>query len=502
MAESTESESNAFPATKWKIVYEQELDDYNVQLTISDDEMFANLSLYPTKPKEALIDAQGIINILDKNGIVDGYQMETIKKLCFDACKGKKQTSVLVAATYPPVPGKDGWLEPLIRTTESTATEFTEKEDGKLDLYTLNLFTCVDPEQKIALLHPPELGEPSSTVTGKIISPLMGKELEIHLGSGVRFGDDGTSFVSEISGRAELIENTISVSEDYIVHGDVDLNVGNINFPGFTQVSGDVLDHFDILALKGIEITGAAGSCHLKSDGDITLGSMSGKGDGLIRCGGNLTANYLNDVIVECMGTVTVKYEIRNCIIKSAGKVIVEQGVISGGQITALEGIEAKDIGAEAGTVTKLRSGVYFPEEDQLQTLKMQQQSIAIQNKFIKQSLGPLSAQSKKDNSATGAVQKRLEILQQRLDLLITLQKDVKDQLNSFVFEEHEGNAKINVHRRLKERVTISLDMVTEEIRHEHQGPLSVIADATNGILRFCDMTPLTVNAEVMELDS
>ena len=248
-------------------------------------------------------------------------------------------------------------------------------------------------------------------------------------------------------------------------------------------------------------MTGTVGSCHLISDGDVSLGSMTGNGDGLIRCGGNLTANYLNGVTVECMGTVTIKYEVRNCIIKSAEKIIVTNGVISGGQAIALQGIEAKDIGAEAGVATLLHSGIYFPEEDQLQMLKTQQKSIAIQNKFIKKTLGPLNSQQKKDTSATGAIQKRLEILQQRLELLIVMQKEVKQQLNAFVFGEHEGNAKINVHRRLKEKVTISLDTVTEEIRLEHQGPLSVVADPASGILRFCDMTALTVNAEEMELD-
>lgn len=501
MAETSESDNNTFPPASGNVVYEEELEGYKVQLVISDDEMSASLSLYPDKSNEALIDAQGVINILDNNDVVDGYQMKAINTFCTFACKGKRQNNIIVAATYPPVPGENGWIEPLIRTEEDSAAEFAEKEDGKLDLYTLELFTCVEPEETIAFLHPPEAGEPSSTVTGKVLPPLLGKELELRLGTGVRLGGDGCSFISEISGRAELSENTLSVSEDYIVHGDVDLRVGNIKFPGFTQVSGDVLDNFDICALKGIEVTGTVGSCHLVSEGDISLGSMTGNEDGLIRCGGNLTANYLNGVTVECMGTVTIKYEIRNCIIKSAQKVVVENGVISGGQVIALQGIEAKDIGAEAGTATRLQSGIYFPEEDMLQMLKTQQKSIAIQNQFIKKTLGPLNSLSKKDTSTTGAIQKRLEILQQRLDLLIIMQKEVKEQLNAFVFGEHEGNAKINVHRRLKEKVTISLDMVTEEIRLEHQGPLSVVADSANGILRFCDMTALTVNAEVMEFD-
>ena len=332
-----------------------------------------------------------------------------------------------------------------------------------------------------------------------VMPPILGKEPEIRLGSGVRVEEDGTLFISEISGRAELVDNILSVSEDYIVHGDVDLHVGNINFPGFTQVSGDVLDSFDIRSLKGIEVTGAVGACHLISDGDITIGSMSGRNDGLIRCGGNLTTNYLNGVTVECMGTVTVRNEIRNCIIKSAEIIMVKDGVISGGNCVALRGIEAKDVGAEAGATTKLRSGVYFPDEDLLQMLKNQQKSITIQNQFIKQSLGPLDKQAEKDSTTTGAVKKRLKILRERQELLKEMQQEVKQQLNNFIIEDHDSNAKINVHRRLKEKVVISLDAVTEEGRLEHHGPLSVVADATNGILRFCDMTPLNIHAEDAE---
>lgn len=501
MAKNTESDNSPFPSPPGRVVYEQKLVNYQIQIVITDDEMSASVSLHPNAAKESLIVAETLLNTLSQQGVVDGIDINAIKAFCLHACKGKKQDNIVIAATQPPQPGSDGWIEPLIRTEKDTDNQFSEDETGHLDLYTLNLFTTVEPEQQIAILHPAELGEASSTVTGMVIPPIAGKEVEFRLGEGVRVEENGTRFISEIAGRAEFTDNILSVSEDYIIHGDVDLTVGNINFPGRTQVSGDVLDSFDILSIKGIEVTGAVGACHLVSEGDITIGSMSGHNDGLIRCGGNLKANYLNGVTVECLGSVTVSNEIRNCIIKSAGAIMVKNGAISGGECTALNGIEVKDVGAEAGVTTRLRSGIYFPEEDQLQMLKSQQKSITIQNQFIKRSMGPLSKQSQQDDTSTGALKKRLEILQERQELLKVMQKEVKEQLNSFIFEEHEGNAKINVHHRLKEKVVISLDAVTEEGRLEHHGPLSVVADATNGILRFCDMSPLNINSEESDWD-
>lgn len=500
MSETTEPEKSPFGEAPGEIVHEEHTKDFSLQIVVSDDEMTATVSLLPKKPKEDLITSTELIKILSNCGIEDGIDMKRIDAFCAQGCKGKNQRNIMVAATLPPEPGADGWLEVKIRT--DNVAQYEEDDKGRIDLYTLNLFSSVDPEQEVAILHPPELGEASSTVTGKILPPVLGKEPEVRLGSGVRVEDGGSRFIAEIAGRVELTENVLTVSEDFIVHGDVDLQVGNINFPGYTKVRGDVLDNFDIRSIKGIDIGGAVGTCHLTSDGDITIGSMAGRDEGVIHCGGNLKANYLNGVYVECMGTVTISNEVRNCVIKSAKTITVKNGLISGGECIALEGIEVGDVGATAGVITRLCSGVYFPETDRLQMLKAQQKSISVQNQFIAHSLGPLKKEAGNDSSTTGAVQKRLEILMERLELLKVMSKEVNTELNNFVFEDHEGNAKINIHKRLREKVIISLGLVTEEIRYEHYGPLSVIADVANGILHFGEMSALTINADTMDTDS
>ena len=481
-------------------IYNEQGDNYDLQLMLSDDEMSAKIIIKAHKKDSSLLRVATLMEVLEQNNIVEGIDSKEIKVLCQKACFNAGTYDAIVAQTTPPQPGKDGWIEALIHTdTDNSSPTFNETEAGHLDLYTLNLFSCVKAEQQIAILHPPQLGQSSSTVTGKVLSPILGQEAEIRLGAGVRVEKNGTSFISELAGRADLIDNVISVSEDYIVHGDVDLEVGNISFPGFTNIRGDVLDHFDINAQKGITVNGTVGNCHLITDGDVNIGSMAGRDEGLIRCGGNLVAKYLNGVTVECMGTVTVQNEIRNSTVKAANIIIIKNGVISGGKCVALNGIEAKDVGAEAGVSTSLCSGVYFPEADLLHILKTQQKSIAIQNQFIKRILGPLEKQvnAKKKNSR--AAQTRLDILRERLELLQVMQKDVKQQLEGFVYEEHDSNAKINIHRRLKEKVHITLENISEDIRLEHEGPMSIVADVANGKLRFCDMTALDINAENME---
>jgi hypothetical protein len=490
--ENTKSDQAANAGT----MHEVNTPEYKLQIVVADDEMSTKISITPQQRKQDLISAEELLALLNKHGVVDGIDLSALQLLSEKACAGKEQLNYKVAQTTPPQPGADSWLEPLIKNTKNSGLNFEEDENGRVDLYTLNLVSSVSANQQIAIMHPPELGAASSTVTGKVLPPLLGNTSDVRLGAGVRIEDNGTSFISEIEGRVEFIDNILSVSEDYIVHGDVDLEIGNITFDGYAKIRGDVLDQFDIYAKKGITVAGSVGSCHLITDGDVTIGSMSGRGEGLIRCAGNLKANYLNGVTVECMGSVTVTNEIRNSIIKSADIIMIKNGAISGGECIALNGIEAKNVGATAEIPTLLCSGIYFPDTDRLQKLKTQKKSINIQQQFIQHCLGPLQQSAQNEKNSSPGTKKRLEILLERLTLLKTMRQEVKQQLSNFAFIDCTSNAKINIHNLLKEKVTISLDSVTEELKFEHYGPLSVVADNNKGILRFCDMTPLDISAQ------
>ncbi|MBN2644952.1 MAG: DUF342 domain-containing protein [Desulfuromonadaceae bacterium] len=478
------------------VVFDTDTGDYSLQIQLGPNEMRCTASVKPFLQEENLLTPPTLLKYLDEAGICEGLNLDAVNEFCQRASRGEELKDILLAETSPPKSGDDGWLEFLVKLSGSHLGQFNEDDKGRIDLYTLNLFTCVEPGQEIALVHPPTEGLSSVTVTGKLLLPEPGKDADFSMGSGLHL-EGGEMFVSDIAGRVEFNDGILAVSEDYVVHGDVDLEIGNIKFPGNVQIRGDVLDEFDIYSLKEITVVGTVGACHLTAKGDVTLGSMAGKQDGRIICGGTLKANYLNGVYVECMGDVIIGNEIRNCVIKSAGRILIPNGQISGGECIALKGIEAKVVGATAGVLTKLTSGVYFPETDRLQFLKNQQKSIELQKKLIHHCMGPLKKLLEKKQMV--GHQKRLEILQERLTVLETTEKEVTRELKQFTFGEHEGNAKINIQRLIKEKVVISLDTVTEEVRFEHYGPLSIIAHRRDSRLSFNEYSELTVNADDME---
>jgi uncharacterized protein (DUF342 family) len=477
-----------------KILAEKKSAEYILRLQLDPEQMklYAFITVFDA---ENTITPSELIELLAKHNVDEGVDLEEVAKFCSNAAMGINQENVFLACGTEPTTGKDGWLELTVKADGDV--DFDEDDQGNVDLRTLNIFTNVEANQTIGIIHPQEFGDVGTTVHGQPIPALEGQPLKIIAGEGVELSEDGTSALSTRGGRVIYEGNVLSVAEEFIVSGDVDLTVGNIDFNGIVEIKGDVLDDFNIKSTKGILVNGSVGACQIESGGPIEIGSMAGLGTGLIRCKGNLRAKYLNQVNVECWGNVEIALEIRNSSVKATQAIIVERGTISGGEAIALDGIEAKHLGSVSGIKTRLTAGVYFPEADSLKTLRQQQRSCNLQIQQIETTLGPLNKRKHPRKALQEAIDLRISILTQRK---ATLEKDkerVDDELASFKAEEHpSSNPKINALGNLMEGVIISLGETTEEINYEHTGPITVIENRKSGGLRFLDLSPLNVNAD------
>ncbi len=481
-----------------KILAEKKTPAYILRLQMGESqlELHAFITVFDA---ENTIAPSELIELLAEHGVKDSLDLEEVARFCSKAAMGINQEEIRIATGAEPTPGKDGWLELTVKTS-SDDTDFEEDDKGNVDLRNIQSFTNVEVGQQIGIIHPPEYGVPGTTVHGEQIPALEGQPLELTAGDGVELSPDGTSAIATSAGRVVFDGHTLAVAEEFIVSGDVDFSVGNIDFNGIVEIKGDVLDDFNIRSSKGIKISGAVGACHLESDGPIEIGSMAGLGNGLIRCRGDLRANYLNQVRVECWGNVSVAHEIRNCSVKSTQAVVVERGTISGGETVALDGIEARNLGAASGVKTRLTAGVYFPEADRLTTLRQQQRNCNLQIQRIGSALGPLGKRKNLRKALQEAIELRVSLLTRRKANLEAEKKRVDSELESFKAEEHpSANPKVNALGSLMEGVVISLGESTEEIKHQLTGPISVIENSTAGGLRFLEYSPLHVMAADIE---
>ncbi|MDA3903657.1 MAG: FapA family protein [Desulfuromusa sp.] len=483
-----------------KLIGEFVNDAYTLRIEAHNNELEcrANITVHNTANS---IPPAELISILRNNDITATLDLEQVAIFCTEAAQGEDPQQFIIAKGKEATPGKDGWFE-LIVATGKEETDLVEDASGKVDFKSVQSFSNVEPGQQIGSIYLPTAGEPGNTITSAVILPKEGKPSKVIAGSGVRFSDDETEAIAEQAGRAIFDNNILSIAEEFVVNGDVDLSVGHISFNGFVDIKGDVLDDFNISATKGINITGSVGACQITSEGPVTVGTMAGMGTGKIICNGTLQTRYLNQVTVECRGDVNISHETRNSVIKATGSVNIPKGLVTGGKIVALEGVEVKILGARAGTKTTVTSGVYFPETDRLQYLRSQSKNLADQVQRIGSTLHTLLKQptSTERKALREATELRIGILTQRQVNLDEEREELAEELLQFSVDEHPtANPKINVLGVLKEGVSITLGETTDEITTEISGPVSIIENPQLGRFRYLTYSPLKVSAEHLE---
>lgn len=440
-----------------------------------------------------------MIDFLHQHQITDTIDAEAINGFCAILDLGQEPPPTVVARGIEPQPGADGWFELLVKVS-GEEHEFVPDSKGRVDLKRLNAYTEIEAEQKLGVIHPPEPGIPGRTVQGHEIEAPAGKPKTITAGEGVLLKYGGRMAFATQSGRALYDKNTLKVVDQLVIPGHVDLRVGHIDFHGFVEIRGDVLDDFDVHSTKGIKINGHVGACHIQSQGSVEIGAMAGREIGHIFCHGDLHARYLNQVTVICYGDVVVTNEIRNCHIRATGHVVVEHGAIIGGEVTALTGVSAAAIGTNSGQRTQITAGVYFPDAERSDYICRQLQSIDQQMKAISAAIKPLMQHLHKGSQFIDTARTRLQILNDKLDAL-------HEQKNAFIAEMKSSrpleieikNPKVNVHKVLKDGAIIVLGKTREEMRFDRQGPLSIIENSRSGGLRFLCLTPLPISAHKLE---
>lgn len=445
---------------------------YRLYLKIPDDRLECRCSYVP-RDQGSMMTRDDLVAFLKQYNVNEGIDQHAFDEFVVKASAGQQLVDVLLASGTAPVAGADEYIE--LSVPSSTTVRSGDEGDDTVDMYTVQTFINVSDGDEIGRIIPAQPGRPGRNISGLPIPAEPGKPLKCKIGKNIRTGDDGSILVAAATGRLCQTSEEISVEEEYIVKGDVNFRVGSIQFKGVVEVRGDVLDNFDITASKGLTVGGNIGVCHIVSDGDVIFCGMDGQDKGKIICGGTLRANFIHDVEVECAGDVIVGVEIHNCIIRTLGRIIVDKGAISGGSYVARGGIEAKKLGSPSSQHTKLHAGVDFHDVTELEQL------------FAALSEAQNKAKESQSLSEITGLRKTIAELSDRISAIRNKADDVV-------------NAKINAKVALYENVQLTLGSVTETIKEQKDGPLSVIENSIDGGLRFLSMTGLNIKATDIEL--
>ena len=304
------------------------------------------------------LEEEEVYELLRESEVVYGVDKERVKEILRDKIYNRR---VLVGRGDLPKHGEDGKINYKINIDEKVQN-LKEKESGQVDHKDLNLVENVIAGQILAQRIPFKKGVAGKNVYGEVLEARDGNDIKLECGRNTILSEDGLELISQIVGRPMYRMGVISVDPVYEVKGDVGAVTGNIVFLGLVVVLGNVNDGYEVKAAEGVDVRGTVGKSNIESDRNVVVGQgILGKGEGVVRAGGDVVAKFIENANVYAGGDVIVKEEILHSYVEVVGRVIClggKKGTILGGSLIVGQEINAKYLGASAYTKTELETGV------------------------------------------------------------------------------------------------------------------------------------------------
>ncbi len=402
--------------------------DAHLEIDVSSDEMRVTAILFPPKSLGRYLDYDDIVAALQAEGVSVGIKEDTIRNMVENEVFNQK---IMVAEGERARDGADARIVYKFRTSDEI--ELTEDEKGQIDFHELNKVENVVVGQELAELVPETLGTPGRTVTNKLIEAKDGKEIEIRsfAGKNTEVSEDSVKIIATVNGQVILINNKVTVDPVFEVHGDVNLEVGNIVFLGKVIVTGNVEDGFSVKASGDIEIRGSVGRATLESEQNIRvnvgiMGRELGKGEAVLIASGDVYAKFVQNARIEAGRTVYVYESIINCMIDAEKDILLngKRAQITGGRLRASEEINAKILGSPSYTETILEAGINPKSREELLQLESQLNEKKERMSALNKDITNLEIRKEEQKGLSEEKEAKLkELLKERM----TLQKESKE---------------------------------------------------------------------------
>jgi uncharacterized protein (DUF342 family) len=347
----------------------------SLQVTISDDKLQAFLSFRRVEG-DFKLNVRELEDYVRGQGITNGLLSDTLYLIA-----QKPQdfffTQNIVAEGIAPQPGQDGYLNVLLGKGKDEDNSPVVREDGSVDYKEVSQLDNVRAGQLIAERMPPKPGVPGTTVTGVEI----GKEALFKIGKNVVVNAEKTAMYAAIDGLVTKTDKEkLNVFPVYEVNGDVDYNIGNIEFVGTVVVRGNILSGFRVKASGDIRVTGGIEGAEVESEGSIEVsGGIIGSNKGHVKAGVNVKCSFIQEGNVIAGEDILVSQSIMHSNVRAGHSVkcLGAKGLIVGGLIQAGERVTARMIGNSMSTATIIEVGVQPEMRQELNELRVVMRQLA-----------------------------------------------------------------------------------------------------------------------------
>lgn len=300
-----------------------------------------------------------------------------------------------VAEGIEAIPG----AEPYIHLSYKDAPEI-EQTAQVINIREAQQRTLVHAGQLVAELRYKTPPVPGKAVTGQVIHAAS-PAFDIRLGEGIAQREAGKFYATD-DGIPIFEDGVLTVNKTYVHSGDVDLKSGNVRFDGPVEIKGSVDTGAVVDVVGPLTILGMirGGYVHSKLGITVKQGIVT-TDQGLVKSGGDIKAEFIENSRVECAGMLLVNKAILNSqvFVGRSIEVVAKDGVVGGGLISCRDALVSQNVGFPSGAKTNLIIGADARSQKRVTTAKHRVERIRAAHDRYKSELREL--QSKRDAQLT-----------------------------------------------------------------------------------------------------
>jgi uncharacterized protein (DUF342 family) len=382
--------------------------DGNVSVVFSDDKLMLRGDFFPPMPGGRPLELEHLASALARSNVIHGILWENIQKAVMECNLNRRLLrDVTIARGNPPV---NEILEYFQMNPKLKPAEMASPQGNKqLDYRELSPYIIVKKDQALAKRKSRKTGQTGKDIYGQEIPHGTVRPPGVSAGTNTR--TDDTFIYADINGQLVEEKGVLNVQDSLVIKGAVNYRTGHIVFPGDVFIEGPVSDGFKIYSGGSItikqtfDVTEAVAKVNL-----IVSGGIIGRGQALLKVGGELKTKFLENCKAACRSTVTVDTEIINSSVYTLEKLQMnEAGKILGSEIYAVRGLRTGSIGKKTGKASHIHCGVDFTAQQEKEKYNRELWVISMKLKKIRELLTAESIQNAKPVIPEGVQRKKME---------------------------------------------------------------------------------------------
>ncbi len=333
------------------------MDEKRIEIKIDANKLKGFLVFRPVSGNTKPVTSDEIMDALRLPGIKFGIREDKIQEFVMNPVAG---VPYQVVVGTPPQHGKDA--EILYNFDFEMLQTYSSGKILKSQRGIYRTF-LVKKGQMIAKKAPATEGSSGKDIFATEIPPKPGKDKSLiaQFGRNIAVDESGTKAYATAEGILKYEGEKVHVDEVLVFPGDLDVDVGTIEFEGSVIVEGMVIPGTLIKARDNIQIAQVVEASTLIAGHDIEIAAgVKGRGKAYICAGRDIKARFVENAELIAGRDVLVDSAIMNSNVKAKRNVQVlgQPGELIGGFVSASQKVIANRIGSDMNITTTVEVGL------------------------------------------------------------------------------------------------------------------------------------------------